>query len=56
MTISGKRVVIVGGTSGIGFAVAEAAVAQGAHVVVASSQMDNVDNGWATMPPVSRSM
>ncbi len=43
MTLSGKRVVIVGGTSGIGFAVAEAAVAQGAHVVVASSQAENVE-------------
>lgn len=32
-----KRVLIVGGTSGIGFAVAEACVEHGAHVIVASS-------------------
>jgi NAD(P)-dependent dehydrogenase (short-subunit alcohol dehydrogenase family) len=43
MTLSGKRVVIVGGTSGIGFAVAVAARDQGARVVVASSQPANVD-------------
>jgi NAD(P)-dependent dehydrogenase (short-subunit alcohol dehydrogenase family) len=38
-----KKVVIVGGTSGIGLAVAEAALAQGAKVVVASSQQASVD-------------
>ncbi len=43
MTLLGKRVVIVGGSSGIGYAVAEAALAQGAHVVVASSQGAKVD-------------
>jgi NAD(P)-dependent dehydrogenase (short-subunit alcohol dehydrogenase family) len=43
MTLSGKRAVIVGGTSGIGFAVAAAAQAQGARVVVASSQAANVE-------------
>ena len=43
MTLLGKRVVIVGGSSGIGYAVAEAAKAQGANVVVASSQATKVD-------------
>lgn len=42
MSLSGQRVVIVGGTSGIGFAVAEAAVAAGAKVVLASSHPDRV--------------
>ena len=32
-----KRILIIGGTSGIGFSVAEACVEHGAHVVVASS-------------------
>jgi NAD(P)-dependent dehydrogenase (short-subunit alcohol dehydrogenase family) len=41
--ILGKRVVIVGGTSGIGLAVAEAVLARGAHPVVASSQQAGVD-------------
>ncbi len=36
MKLSGKKVVVIGGTSGIGFACAEAALAEGAHVVVAS--------------------
>ena len=43
MTLQGKRVVIVGGSSGIGYAVARAAKAQGAQVVVASSQAANVE-------------
>jgi NAD(P)-dependent dehydrogenase (short-subunit alcohol dehydrogenase family) len=41
--VHGKKVVIVGGASGIGLAVAEAALGQGAEVVVASSQQTNVD-------------
>jgi NAD(P)-dependent dehydrogenase (short-subunit alcohol dehydrogenase family) len=36
-TLSGQRVVVIGGSSGIGFAVAEAALADGATVVVGSS-------------------
>lgn len=43
MTLIGRRIVVVGGTSGIGLAVAEAARDQGARVVVASSQAANVD-------------
>ncbi|HEY3889096.1 MAG TPA: SDR family oxidoreductase [Caulobacteraceae bacterium] len=38
-----KKVVIVGGTAGIGFAVAEAALQRGAAVVVASSQPAGVE-------------
>lgn len=41
--LQGKRVVIVGGTSGLGFATAEAAIEYGAIVVVASSKQENVD-------------
>ena len=37
-----KKVVVVGGTSGIGMAIAAAALDQGAKVVVASSQQANV--------------
>jgi NAD(P)-dependent dehydrogenase (short-subunit alcohol dehydrogenase family) len=39
----GKKVVLVGGTSGIGLAVAEAALQRGAKVVVASSQAAGVE-------------
>lgn len=40
--MQGKKVVVLGGTSGIGLATAKAAVAQGAEVVVTSSQERNV--------------
>src|SRR5476651_139579 len=43
MSLDGKRIVIIGGTSGIGLAVAEAAIADGAEVVVGSSQAANVE-------------
>jgi NAD(P)-dependent dehydrogenase (short-subunit alcohol dehydrogenase family) len=39
----GKRVVVLGGTSGIGFAVAATAAAAGAAVTVVSSQKANID-------------
>ncbi|MCH4091136.1 SDR family oxidoreductase [Acetobacter sp.] len=42
MTVSGKRILVVGGTSGIGFGVAQAAIAEGAHVTVASRSADRV--------------
>ncbi|KAF3922401.1 hypothetical protein AA313_de0203913 [Arthrobotrys entomopaga] len=40
--LKGKRVLIVGGTSGIGFGVAEACIEHGAIVTVASSQQTKV--------------
>lgn len=43
MDMHGQRVVVVGGTSGIGLAVAEAAAGQGAEVVVASARQASVD-------------
>ena len=42
-SLHGQRVILVGGTSGIGLGVAAAALAAGAQVVVASSQAANVD-------------
>ncbi|MCX4748672.1 SDR family oxidoreductase [Kitasatospora sp. NBC_01287] len=44
MSLNGKRVVLIGGTSGIGFAAAKLAAAEGASVVVASSKQDRVDD------------
>lgn len=41
--LRGTRVVVIGGTSGIGLAVAAAAVEHGAWVLVASSKQENVD-------------
>jgi NAD(P)-dependent dehydrogenase (short-subunit alcohol dehydrogenase family) len=42
MSLQGKTVVVIGGASGIGLAVAEAALKDGARVVVASSKQANV--------------
>ncbi len=41
--LAGKRAVVIGGTSGIGFAVAEALIEEGAFVYIASSSQDKVD-------------
>jgi NAD(P)-dependent dehydrogenase (short-subunit alcohol dehydrogenase family) len=41
-TLKGKTVVVIGGTSGMGYAVARAALADGARVVVGSSNVSNV--------------
>ena len=43
MGLDGKRIVIIGGTSGIGLAVAQGAIAEGAEVVVGSSQAAKVE-------------
>lgn len=43
MGLSGQRVAIIGGSSGIGFAIAERAMAEGAEVVIGSSQQAKVD-------------
>jgi NAD(P)-dependent dehydrogenase (short-subunit alcohol dehydrogenase family) len=42
MSLRQKRVVVIGGTSGIGLAVAQGALAEGASVVVGSSSADRV--------------
>ncbi|MBT6117783.1 MAG: SDR family oxidoreductase [Rhodospirillaceae bacterium] len=42
--LDGKKVVVIGGTKGIGYATAEMALAWGADVVVASRSAENVAN------------
>lgn len=49
-TLSGKRIVVLGGTSGIGFATAEMAAREGAALVVASSRRERVDRAVARLP------
>lgn len=51
MDLQGKKVVILGGTSGIGLATAHAAAAQGAAVVVASSNRRKVAEAVAELGP-----
>ena len=41
--LDGKKVVVIGGASGVGFAVAEAALAAGAQVAVGSSQAARIE-------------
>ncbi|MFE9556316.1 SDR family oxidoreductase [Streptomyces sp. NPDC006692] len=50
MSLAGKRVVLLGGSSGIGFSVAELAAAEGAQVVIASSSQDKVDRALKRLP------
>lgn len=47
--LTGQRVVIIGGSSGIGFAVAQAARDEGAKVVIGSSNPDHVDAAVAKL-------
>ncbi|TDF91360.1 SDR family oxidoreductase [Paenibacillus piri] len=49
-SFKGKRVVILGGTSGIGFATAEAAAREGAYLVVVSSKKEKVDRAVSRLP------
>jgi NAD(P)-dependent dehydrogenase (short-subunit alcohol dehydrogenase family) len=44
MTLHGSRVLVIGGSSGMGFAVAKAALEQGARVTIASSRQARVDD------------
>lgn len=48
--LSDQRVVVLGGTSGIGFGLAAAAADAGAEVVVASSRQSSVDKALAELP------
>jgi NAD(P)-dependent dehydrogenase (short-subunit alcohol dehydrogenase family) len=49
-SLQGKRIVILGGTSGFGFATALAAAHLGAEVFVASSSQTKVDSAIARLP------
>src|SRR6266481_7255320 len=50
MTLDGKRIVVLGGSSGIGLATAQAAAHEGATVVIASSRKARIDEALATLP------
>jgi NAD(P)-dependent dehydrogenase (short-subunit alcohol dehydrogenase family) len=49
MALQGKRIVLLGGSSGIGLATARAAAKQGANVVIASSNQARVDQAVAAI-------
>src|SRR2546423_12556910 len=48
--LDSQKIVILGGTSGIGLATARLAAAEGATVVVASSNPERVDSALANLP------
>ena len=50
MTLKDKRIIVLGGTSGIGLAVAEAAATDGAQVLVASSDDARVKRALTMLP------
>jgi NAD(P)-dependent dehydrogenase (short-subunit alcohol dehydrogenase family) len=54
MTLINQRVVIIGGSSGMGLATAHAAAAAGAAVTIASSDKSRLDNALAGLPDSCR--
>ncbi len=54
ISLQKSRVVVAGGTSGIGLAVAEAAARAGAEVVIASSNADRVQSALKQLPQGTR--
>src|SRR6266850_5534387 len=50
MSLQDTRIVILGGTSGLGFATAEAAAHEGARIAIASSSRERVDRAVAALP------
>jgi NAD(P)-dependent dehydrogenase (short-subunit alcohol dehydrogenase family) len=51
--LAGKKVVVIGGSSGIGFAVASALIEEGATVHIASSSAERVQNAVARLSDAS---
>ena len=47
--LTGKRILVIGGSSGIGYAVAEAALEHGAHVTISSSQETRISSAIASL-------
>lgn len=56
MKLSGQRVVVLGGTSGIGLAVAHAAAEQHAEVTVVSSRQASVERALGLLPAGARGL
>lgn len=50
MTLEGKRIVVLGGSSGIGLAVAQSAAMEGARVVIVSSNQGRVSEALKNLP------
>ena len=50
MSLTGKRIIILGGSSGIGLATARAAQRDGAFVVIASSRREKINRALTELP------
>ncbi|OOQ59187.1 SDR family oxidoreductase [Mucilaginibacter pedocola] len=48
--LKGKKVILFGASSGIGLATAKAAAAEGAHVVIVSSNRERIDKALTQLP------
>jgi NAD(P)-dependent dehydrogenase (short-subunit alcohol dehydrogenase family) len=55
MTLKGKVVVVLGGSTGMGFATAKAAAAEGAQVVITGRSQEKLSAAIAELPAGSRS-
>jgi NAD(P)-dependent dehydrogenase (short-subunit alcohol dehydrogenase family) len=49
-SLSGKKVIVLGGTSGLGFAAAQFAAAEGAVVTIVSSNQSRIDQALKDLP------
>nr|WP_319514094.1 SDR family oxidoreductase [uncultured Cohaesibacter sp.] len=56
MTLDGQTILVVGGTSGIGFGVAQMAQDQGAEVTIASRSQSKVDNALSKLGAKAQGM
>ena len=52
--LTGKKVVILGGSSGIGLATAKAAAAEGGEIIIISSNQKRIDNALNQLPQGSQ--
>ncbi len=53
-TLENKRIIVLGGSSGLGLATAQAAAADGAEVIIVSSNQQRIDQALATLPENSK--
>ncbi|MCA0233563.1 MAG: SDR family oxidoreductase [Bacteroidetes bacterium] len=53
-TLKNQKVIILGGSSGLGLATAQAAAAEGAEVVIVSSNQQRIDKALQTLPVNSK--
>src|SRR5262245_24870432 len=50
MTLDGRKIVVIGGSSGMGLATARAAAIDGAEVTIASSRQERIDAALSELP------